>query len=808
MLRNYLKISFRHLIRNKSYALINIFGLTLGVAVCIIIFLIVNREHDFDKFHQNYNDIYRIVSTSSNASGKDYSPVSSYPLKDAIQADIQEIEHITRMHFEEENIVKIDNSDLIEENNIIFTDSAFFDVLDFGGGIDFNIIEGNFKNAMIQPGSIFLTEETAIKYFGDKNPIGKPLKLGNLLDCEVKGIIRNAPELSHLPYSMLVSYPTLNSDFIGGFDLDEFGITIRGFTYIKIPKNRVSEINEQLAGVVKKYMSDGENTSYTKTLFLQPLSNIHFNMDFANGNVSSTTNQKNIYTLTFIALFIISIACINFINLATALGIKRSREVGIRKVLGANRKELIGQHLGESFLITFISLLLALGTVERVLPYFNQIFENTLSLKLSSNIELLLFLTALLITVSFLSGIYPALILSSYQPAKALKTKINSMSKSSILFRKSLVIFQFGIAQVLIIGAIVISRQLSFFHEKPLGFEKDAVVDFYIPETDSLKRLQFFNQVSQLNNVANISFSLGAPTSENNISTDFNYPEVDANLKYDVLLKLCNYRYKDTYGLTLVAGKWFTQADDESTDYKFVVNEALTKKIGFKNPEEAIGKVLATGINNISTEIIGVTKDFHTKSLHHQIEPVIFVKFPNFYFNAGVKFSGGNIKSSINTIENMWREIYPGYIFEYHFLDDTINKFYKNEERIFNISQIFASIAVFIGCLGLLGLSSFMVSQRKKEIGVRKVLGASNSSIVFLFSNQFIKLLVLAFLFSAPLSWYLMENWLTDFPYRVNIELDVFILTIALSCLAALVTVSYQSVKAAFENPVNSLKTE
>lgn len=808
MLRNYLKISFRHLLRNKSYTLINVFGLTLGVAVCIIIFLIINRDFHFDKVHQHYADIYRVVSTSSNASGKDFSPVSSYPLKDAIQAEIQEINHITRLHFEDENIVKIDNQDLIEEHDIIFTDTAFYDVLDFGGGIESNVLEGNFKTAMEQPGTIFLTEETAKRYFGEQNPIGKPLKLGNQLDCEVKGIIKNAPELSHLQYSMLVSYPTLTSDFIGGFDLDEYGVSISGFTYINIPQNRVEAINEQLKGVVKKYMSDGENSSHTKTLFLQPLSDIHFNMDFANGNITSTSNIKNIYTLAFIALFIISIACINFINLATALGIKRSREVGIRKVLGAGRKELIGQHLGESFLITLISLLLALATVERILPFFNQSFESSLTLNLTNNLNLLIFLGALLLIVSFLSGIYPAIVLSSYQPAKALKTKINSMSKSSVLFRKSLVIFQFGIAQALIIGAIVVSRQLSFFHDKPLGFEKDAIVDFYIPDTDSLKSEHFFNQVSELNNVENISFGLGAPSSENSISTSFSFPEVDENLEYDVSLKLCDYRYKDTYGLTLAAGKWFTKADDESADYKFVVNETLAKKIGFTNPEDAIGKELLTGINHIKAEIIGVTKDFHTKSLHHQIQPVLFLKFPQFYYNAGVKFSGGNLNSSIRNIENIWNEIYPGYIFEYHFLDEKINEFYKNEERIFNISQIFAGIAVFIGCLGLLGLSSFMVNQRKKEIGVRKVLGASNSSIVFLFSSSFLKLLIVAFFISAPISWFLMNSWLTDFPYRINIGIDVFIITIILACLAALATVSFQSIKAAFENPVKALKSE
>ncbi|MEM1135566.1 MAG: ABC transporter permease [Bacteroidota bacterium] len=810
MIISYFKIAFRHLLRNRAYTLINVFGLTLGVAVCILIFLLISSEIGYDKMHLNYDSIYRIVGVSENASGKNYNGNTPYPLKEVIRTDIPEIKEITRMHFDEENTVSIAGKDLFNEENIIFTDSSFYDILDFGGGILANVFKGNFKVDMSQPGSVFLTEASALKYFGKQDPIGQTLKLGNKLDVEVKGIIKNAPTLTHLPFNMLVSYKTLTAEYVGGFDLDQFGYIVEGFTYIRLPKNIDSkQIQKKLDALVKKYIDTDEILERSRDkLVLQPLNDIHFNMSFANDNRGTTTDQKTILLLTFIAIFIISIACINFINLATAIGIKRAGEVGIRKVLGAGRKELVGQHLGEAFIITLFSLLLALGIVERTLPYFNNFTDKKLILNFSEDPLLLIFLIILLFSVSLLSGIYPAIILSSYKPVQALKSKFTSMNKSSVMLRRGLVVFQFGIAQAMIIGAMIISRQLSYFHEKPLGFEKDAIVNIFIPEQDSLKRIQFHNQITNLSNVKVVSFSIGAPTSSNNISTTFHDPETDVNMTFGVTLKTCDHRYKDTYGLKLVTGEWFTEADDASSEYQFVVNETLTKKLGFLNPEEAIGKVIGTGINNINAEIKGVIADFHTRSLHEEIKPVILMKFPKLYFNAGIRFSGGNIRSTMKTVGNVWNSIFPGYFFEYDYMDDTIKNLYKKEERTFRISQAFAGIAIFIGCLGLLGLSAFMVNQRKKEIGVRKILGASYSSIIFLFSKEFLKLLLIAFVLAAPIAWFLMKNWLTDFAYQVAIGLDVFVFTIILVGSATLITISFQSVKAALESPVKALKAD
>jgi len=805
MIKNFLKISLRHLLRNRAYTIINISGLTLGVTVCTIIFLIIYKEYSFDKTHLNYQNIYRINRVSENASGKDYSGNTPYPLKEALENDLTEIQQLTRFHFDRENIIKVENKSLYEEENIIFTDTSFYDVFDFGGGILNNVLSGNFKKDMAQPGNVFLTETIAKKYFGAVNPIGKSIKLGNLLDAEIKGIIKDTPELSHFSFSMLVSYNTLTKEYIGGFDMDEFGVVINGFHYFLLPQNmRRYRIEERLAQVVEKYI-DEEDLS----LIVQPIADIHFNTLYAGDNPGETVDEKQLISLAFIALFIICIASINFINLATAIGIKRAREIGIRKVLGAGKKELVFQHLGEAFLITLFSLLLALGIVERILPYFNQIAAKNLSLDFLENPSLVVFLISLLLVISLLSGIYPAMVLSSYNPAKALKSKFNSMSRTSIILRRGLVIFQFGIAQVLIIEAIVISRQLNYFQEKPLGFEKDAIVNIFMPTPeDSTKRTQFYNQVAQIGNVSSISFNLGAPTSENNISTSFSFPEVDETVEYDVSLKIADFRYKDTYGLTLTAGKWFDEANEESSEIKFVVNEALVKKLGFTNYEEAIGKVINTGLNGINAEIIGVTHDFHLKSLHEEIMPVIIVKFPQFYYNAGIRFNGGSLNSTIKQIQQTWTRLYPAFIFDYSFMDDSINELYKHEQRTFKISQMFAGIAIFIGCLGLLGLSAFMVNQRKKEIGVRKVLGASNNSIIFLFSKEFLKLLMFAFVFAAPISWFFMDNWLTDFAYHISIGADIFIITLLLVGFVALSTVSFQSIRAAFESPIKALKSE
>ena len=805
MIKNYLKISFRHLLRNRAYTLINISGLTLGVTVCILIFLILQKEYSYDKIHQNYHNIYRINRVSENASGKDYSGNTAYPLKEVLENDISEIQQLTRLHFDGENVIKVEDKDLYEEENIIFTDTAFYDVFDFGGGTANNVLIGNFKQDMAQPGNVFLTESIAKKYFGKVNPVGKSVKLGNLLDAEIKGIIKDSPELSHLQFSMLVSYNTLTEEYIGGFNMSEFGVVISGFHYFVLPENmRTGQIEERLAQVVEKNTYD-EDVS----LIVQPLADIHFNTLYAGDNPSETVGEKQLISLAFIALFIICIASINFINLATAIGIKRAREIGIRKVLGAGKKELVFQHLGEAFIVTLFSLLLALGIVERILPYFNQIAGKNLSLDFFGNPLMIFFLVVLLLIISLLSGIYPSMVLSSYNPAKALKSKFNSMSKTSILLRRGLVIFQFGIAQALIIGAIVISRQLDYFQEKPLGFEKNAIVNVYMPDPeDSIKRSQFYNQVAQINNISTISFNLGAPTAGNNIGTSFSFPEVDETVEYDVALKIADYHYKNTYGLNITAGNWFNEPQTASEEIKFVVNEALVKKLGYTTAKEAIGKVIRTGLDGIEAEIIGVVNDFHLRSFHEEIAPVIIVEFPQFYYNAGIKFSGGSINTTIAQIQKIWSQLYPAFIFDYTFMDDSINELYEHEQRTFKILQIFAGIAIFIGCLGLLGLSAFMVNQRKKEIGVRKILGASNHSIIFLFSKEFLKLLIFAFVFAAPIAWFFMESWLTDFAYHIAIGADIFIITLLLVGFVALATVSFQSIKAAFENPIKALKSE
>ena len=777
------------------------------MAVCTIIFLIINKELKYDKFHDNYSKIYRINRISENASGKEFAAKTPYPLKEALETDFTELEKVTRFHFDTENTVQVEEKSLYNEENIVFADSSFFEVLDFGGSAINNVILGNFKSAMAQPGSVFLSESYAKKYFGDTNPIGKAIKLGNSIEAEVKGIFKDVPETSHLPFNILVSYPSLTEEYIGGFSMSSYGVVISGFHYILLPEGmNKNQVEERLAQIVDKYYSENKDT---ETIILQPLSDIHFNMVYANDNPGETVDRAQLTTLAFIALFIIGIASINFINLATAIGIKRAREVGIRKVLGASKKELIFQHLGEAFIITFLSMLLALGIVERVTPYFNEFAGKNISLDFVGNPMLVVFLSILLLMVSLLSGIYPALVLSSYQPAKALKSKFNSTNRTAVILRRGLVIFQFGIAQALIIGAIIISRQLDYFKEKPLGFEKGAILNVGIPEpTDSIKRMQFYNQVNQLGNVQAVSFNLGAPTSGNNINTNFNFPEVDAEINYDVGLKIADSQYKDTYGLELLAGKWFTLADDESSETKFVVNETLVKKLGFIDVSEAVGKEISTGLNGIEAEIIGVVKDFHSRSLHAEIPPIILVKFPDFYYNAGIKFNGGNLQNSLKSIEQIWTQLYPGYFFNYNFMDETVEKLYKKEERIFNVSQFFAGIAIFIGCLGLLGLSSFMVNQRKKEIGVRKVLGASDVSIIFLFSKEFLQLLLIAFVMAAPVAWYFMDVWLTDFAYRIQIGVDIFVFTILFSAFAALATVGFQSVKAASESPVSALKSE
>ncbi len=813
MIKNYLRITLRNFLRNKNYTLINILGLSIGVTSCIVIFLLVSNDLSFDKFHSKYEYIYRVVKESKSSSGIDYRTTTPYPFAKAFRNDFEDVPLITQLHSQDEVLMKI-GTEKQRVKNVIFADSLFFDVFDF------TVLSGNPKVELSEPGKVFLTKSLADKIL--KGNERATIKLDNKIELEVVGIIADPPANSHISFSMVVSMPSLTPEFIG-FPLDRWGMTIAGFTYIVLSDGlQPSTIEDRLKGFATKYLSEGD--AATESFRIQPLKAIHFDEVYTkNPGTPANADISDLIVMGIMGVFILAIACVNFVNLATALAIKKSKEIGIRKTLGAKRSQLAAFFLGETFLLTVFSVVISLCAVEWLLRWLNNFLEIKLELSLLSNPVLIGFLMMLILFTTVLAGFYPAIILSGFNPLAVLKNKISVQGSSGATVRKVLVVFQFMIAQVLIMGTLVIADQMKYFNRKPLGFEKDAVINVAIPENKRELMESFRTRLEANPDIQSISFSLGAPTSDNNIHTGFFLTEKGGQENYNVEMKPVDRFYLETYGIKLKAGRWFSESDEKEAnrpvspkeiessneiEFVYIVNESAAKRLGFSNPSEIIGKKITTGFYDANKEVVGVVEDFHTASLHDEIAPVVLMILPEFYYEAGLKIHPENFNKTIDFIEENWTQVFPEYNFEYEFLDEYLAKLYQHDERTFTLFKIFACISIFIGCLGLYGLISFMASQKLKEVGIRKVLGASVSSIMILFSGEFVKLIVIAFLIAAPLAWYFMNQWLQEFAYRIPISWTVYVIGIVSTLIIAILTVSYRSAQAAATNPAEILRTE
>lgn len=809
MIKNYLIITLRNFIRNRNYTLINMLGLSIGITSCIIIFLIIDYELGFDNFHENHERIYRVVQVSKDAEGESFGSTTPYPLVKAFRNDFADVPLVTQLHYNDDAQVKV-GDEKYRVSKVIFADSLFFDV--FG----FKVLSGNPRVDLGQPGKVFLTQSMANTLLHGKDH--GTIRINNILDLEVAGILQDPPPNSHISYSMIISYPSFTRDFIAGMPIDQWGLTASGYAYLVLPESITpGAIEKRLVAFNAKYMDEREASR--RTFLLQPLDNIHFDETYTeNPGSAANTNSSELVVMGVLGVFILVIACINFINLATALAIRKSKEIGIRKTLGAKRAQLTGYFLTETFMLTLFSLLISLCISEWLLSWLNSFLEKELAMNLFSNPGLILFLLLLVIFASLLSGFYPAIVLSGFNPVTVLKNKINARGSSGAGVRKVLVIFQFLIAQVLIIGTVIISNQMHFFKSKSLGFTRDAIINLPIPEPKKERIESLRTRLEGYSGIDMMTFSLGAPTSSNNFGTSFALADQSANgVSYSTGLKPTDRHYLEAYGIPLKAGRWFTEADERMTDtsipgaerkYVYVVTEAAAKQLGYANPADIVGQVIITGVNDIKAEVIGVVGDFHIASLHDALKPVVFINLPAFYYDCGIRVNGNNFDETIKFIEKNWSEVFPEYSFEYEFLDDHLASLYQQDERTFTLFKIFAGVSIFIGCLGLYGLISFMATQKLKEVGIRKVLGASTGSIMVMFSKEFIKLITIAFVIAAPLAWYFMNGWLQAFAYRISIHWSAFAIGILSTLIIALATVSYQSIRAAMSNPAETLRSE
>ena len=790
MIKTYFKTAWRNLSKHKAYSLINILGLTLGIASCLVIFLVVKYELNYDRFHSKANRTYRVTLNAI-----DFNPSVSFAVAPAMRTDFPELEAVSQTFFQNSAAIKVGDT-RYDDKKLLFADQYFTSVFDY------TWIQGNPKTALAEPNSIVLTESYARKYFGNRDALGQLITLDNRFNLKVTGVIKDLPGNTHLPFNMAVSFETIRENVKGM--MNQFWAIAGGFTYIVVPEHySIAKIQNRIHGFLKKNW--GEDVAKDTRLPLQPLTDIHFDQRYLNNTISYTTSRETYYVLAAVAVLIIIIACINFINLATAQAIRRAKEVGVRKVLGSSRSQLIRQFLGETTLLTFIALAAGVLISALLLPQLSIWLDIKLSVAELVNPSVIGVILGLTGMVILLAGLYPAFVQSAFRPVESLKSKA-SLNFKGLTLRKSLVIVQFSISQIMIIGTLVVAYQMDFFQNRNLGFNKDAVISFGIPD---MKKTEVLKQ-QLVNNpgVKEISFSSGAPVL-NYFFTSFSSPE-NGLVKGDVSeMKFIDENYMDMFGLKLLAGQKImrTQTGENDTVYNAVVNETLINKIGIQDPQKALGKhFLLNG--NWMTTIVGVVQDFQSESKHKKIRPCALIYRPDNFFMTSVKIQPSGIKKTIASIEKSMTSLFPENLFNYEFLDDHIAAWYRQEQKEYTAFKLFSGIAILIGCLGLYGLVAFAAAQRIKEVGIRKVLGASLGDIILLFSKEFVLLIVIAFLIAAPVAYYIMHSWLESFAYQVNIGAGIFIVAIISSFLIAAITIAYQAIRAAIANPVKSLRTE
>ncbi|MGF7072797.1 ABC transporter permease [Mucilaginibacter sp. 3215] len=809
MFKNYFKIAWRNLIRNKSYATINITGLAIGIAACLLIFLIVQYETSFDSFHANKDRIYRIVTVSSGPDGTHAGQGTPLPLIEGLKLDFPQIKQLA-------NIMKNDGSHYtigdgrngvplkkFKEDLAYYADPGFFQMFDF------KWLAGDKNSALAEPKTIALSRDEADKFFGDwHKAMGKTIRYENKRDLKVTGIFENTPVNTDFPMKLAVSWLTLiekGGDLSGNAQdwVSTFGDRN---CYIILPPGMIEkQFNAELAVFAKKHVPAPYNKN--EIFQLQALKDMHYNTEV--GVYSGHPFSKQLISvISLIGLFLLIIACVNFINLATAQAVNRSKEVGIRKVLGSNRYQLVIQFISETLIITLFAVILASIISLVVLPMLNNLLEIRLSGSFLGDPMVILFLAGVVIGVTFLAGFYPALVLSGFNPIGALRNKINAGRASGISLRRVLVVAQFCIAQFLVIGTLVLIYQMNYFRKKSLGFNKDAVITVPFPG-DSVSRARvgaLKDQLLQQSGIKDVSVSLYGPSDNSGWFSDFKFNNSPKQVDFAACLKWADADYFRLYDIQFLAGSPYKKTDTISG---YVVNETLIHKLGITDPKQAIGKyIMLWDDKKLNAQITGVVKDYNVASLRNAIPPVLMGPWKRQYSKLNIKIQPQNVRQTLSGIESLWNKTFPEGVYEYQFLDKTIADFYRNEDELATLYKIFAGIAIFISCLGLYGLVSFMALQRTKEMGIRKTLGATVGHIVYLFSKEFTVLIVIAFAISAPIGYYFMHKWLQDYTYRITIGPDIFIGAIAASVAIAWTAVGYKAVQAALANPVKSLRSE
>lgn len=807
MFINYLKVAFRNLIRSKWAGAINILGLAIGITASLLLFVVIQYELSYDKFQSHFHEVYRIVTKDKYPDGFDYNPGVPNPVPDAILAENLPFEHVVpvkSVNNVQVNIYQPGNEAGIPDKFEI--DYTFYTTPEYGNLFDLDFISGN-ANALNEPNQVFLTKEIAERFFGSwERAENKTLEFAMGLDMTVAGIVENLPENSNIRFDMLASYQTVRSNAdLFGFDFESWGsLGSDNQLYINLSKNTSEATAQELLNSFTTKNFKGRTNS-EKSLLLQPFKDFHFDQVY--GPLSgSMIRLSTVNTLMIIGVFILVMASINFVNLATSKAISKGKEIGVRKVMGSSKTQIIIQSFGETFLSVLLAATIGVLFASILVPFLNMIANVPDDIRFFQPV-VLTFATGLVLVLTLFSGFYPALVISKFKPITALKSKFQQNQIGGVSVRKVLVVVQFVIAQILMISTIIAIRQMNMVQEADLGFAQDQVYFVEVPFDDpNARRIDFYKQ-ELLKNPNVISATLGSdvPASDNNSLFNFYFDGVNEDVPFPAFAKFGDEKYFETYGIEFVAGGPYQASD---TIREVVINETMAKRLLIEDPNEAIGKQFRLGISKEWATITGVIQDFTLNSLRDEIKQLVIAPKKDYYHVVGLKLDEHASLETIASFEKSFESIYPEQIYHGYFLDESIQKFYESEQKLALVFKIFAGISILISGIGLYGLVSFMISQKVKEIGIRKVLGASVSQITLMLTRDYFVMVLMAFFIAVPIAYWMMDRWLENFAYKIPFSIGLFLIVMICSLIITGLTVGSKAISSALANPVDSLSDE
>lgn len=806
MLLNYFKIAFRSLLKFKGYTAINLFGLALGLAAGVLIMLYVLDEVSYDKFHSKLERIYRVETQFVDAKqGSDggSSETNAWGVGSTLKKEYPEVESV--LYTRNANFLLVNYEGKRIRERIHFASPEFFEIFTFP------LVEGNAEKALTEPYSVVITETMAKKYFNGQRALNKTMTFADTLQFVVTGVMKDIPSNSHIQLDMLISFSTFSTVLNPDFDFDGGWGNINMRNYIVLRENvDVENFKSKAAGIYRERAGTMlKDWGVDANVVFMPLSRLYLYATNGNG-LGPLGSINRLYLMSGIAVFVILLACINFVNLTTARSVYRAKEVGLRKVVGSTRQALIRQFLSESFVLTVTALAVGVALAGLLLPLFNQILAKAYTVTSLLSLPVVIGILVLILFVTLLSGYYPALMLSGMRPVEVLKGKLQNTSRG-VQLRRALVVFQFVISVSLVLGTLIVVNQLNFMQKQELGFAKDEIFVINAARVSSPNPKAFETFKNELRNLAligDVTITNSLPGNPGWIG-QVAYPEgKSGDDAVSVEYMAIDEHYVKTMGLELVAGNDFSRDREAQLEEGLILNETAVTTFGWSSPEEAIGKKITSPSNSPAGEVIGVVKDYHQFGLQQKIGPMAMDFSPQRAYLYAIRYKAANTQELIASVNSLWQKTFPGYDFNYFFLDQDFERQYQAEQRLATVFGLFSVVTILIAVIGLLGLVSFMVAARTKEIGVRKVLGADVMSIIALLSKEFVFLVVIANVISFPLAWYFASEWLSSFATRAPLDPMLFVITMAIALLITLLTISFQTIKAALTDPVKSLRYE